>query len=154
MMKAPEERLRRTVDAHTEAVRGVRALDTDYREDEDEATFDAKLALNALDTGLVAPRFWGLAILTYTPDAAGSAGLAGMLDALEPLDATARAGRIVAVAREEGPPAAQEAARALAAELRAWAEAALGIPEVQAALAAYRAEPYALNLVGKTTEAI
>lgn len=77
-----------------------------------------------------------------------------MLDALDPLNAPARAEQIVTLVQRDGPLAAEAAARALAAELRAWAEAALTIPEIQAALVAYRAEPYALNMLIRTTEAI
>ena len=147
-------RLRRTVEIYAEAERGVRALNSQYREDEDATTSPPKLELLKLDAWLVTVHHWGTMLLRYTPEAALSEGVADALNALDVLDAPSRAARIVESVRVDGPVAAQASVAALAKELQAWAEDARTIPEVGVALAATRADPLPFNRLGNTTDAI
>ena len=154
MTLGPAARLRRTVEIYSEAVRGVRALNFEYREDEDATTFPPKLEILKLDAWLVTVHHWGTMLLRYTPEAALSAGVADALDLLDALDAPSRAARIVVGARRDGPSSVEEAARVLAAELNLWIDLAFALPEVDDILAAQRADPAPLDRLGTTSDAI
>ena len=154
MTLGPAARLRRTVETYTEAVRGVRSLNFEYREDEDAATFPPKLELLRLDAWLVTVHHWGTMLLRWTPEAALSSGVADALDWLDALDAPSRAARIVANARRDGPSSVEEATRALAAELNLWIDVASVMPEIDDVHAAARADPAPLNRLGTTSDAI
>lgn len=137
--------LRKIVKAYTESVQAFRTIDHTFDLEEPQETIDAKMAMFDLDIGLVAPHFHGRAILTYTPEAAGTASISGLYETLERIDAIRRAAEVVVIVREQGFVAARPSVEELAHELRQWAESSLATPEVLGALAAYRANPLPLN---------
>jgi hypothetical protein len=144
-MGGGSERLWEVIEAYAAAVRPVRELDTEYREDDPEGVFSAKLELGALDTGLVLPAFIARMILTHDPHAAEAPAVGAAFDEVEKIDAIRRAAEVVATVHALGFAAAHGMARKLAEELREWAEATLPLPDLRPALLAYRADPLPIN---------
>lgn len=133
------------IEAYAEAVRPVCELDTEYLEDDPDGAFSAKLAFDAVDTGLVFPAFIARLILTHDPDAAEAPAIGVAFDELEKIDAVDRAAAVVATVHRDGFPAAHGMARRLAKELTEWAESTLPQPEFHRSSLAYRADPLPVN---------
>lgn len=133
------------IEAYEAALAPVRALDTEYREDETVEELEARWSVLSVDSGLVAPSFYATAILVYTPERADDPAVAHLFDALEPIRALERVPEVVRTFVEERPTAARESAEALAGELRDWVDVALETPAVADALRAYGKNAIRMN---------